>query len=79
MYQEQLGTVCHWFDQWTESGQMVALIKMMTRISPTQARFVVLALENSLSECAELALREQEANNPGQRRQVLKLLEAQLA
>lgn len=65
MYHERLATMCQWFDQWNECGQMVALIKMLTRVPPTQARFLALALENSLTECAELALREQEANNPG--------------
>lgn len=57
--------MCHWFDQWNESGQTVALIQMLTKVSPTQARFITIALENSLTECSELAMREQEANNQG--------------
>lgn len=65
MFQERLNTMVQWFDQWNESGQTVALFKMLTRLPPTQARFVAIALEHSLTECAELALREQEANNPG--------------
>lgn len=65
MFQAQLNTMVMWFDQWNESGQTVALFKMLTRLAPTQARFVSIALEHSLNECAELALREQEANNPG--------------
>uniref|UniRef100_A0A224XLQ0 Putative rna-binding protein involved in translational regulation n=1 Tax=Panstrongylus lignarius TaxID=156445 RepID=A0A224XLQ0_9HEMI len=65
MFQAQLNTMVMWFDQWSESGQTVALFKMLTRLAPTQARFVSIALEHSLTECAELALREQEANNPG--------------
>lgn len=65
MFQAQLNTMVMWFDQWNESGQTVALFKMLTRLAPTQARFVSIALEHSLTECAELALREQEANNPG--------------
>ncbi|KAL1138895.1 hypothetical protein AAG570_008957 [Ranatra chinensis] len=65
MFQAQLNTMVMWFDQWNESGQTVALFKMLTRLAPTQARFVSIALEHSLTECAELALREKEANNPG--------------
>ncbi|BET00654.1 sterile alpha motif domain containing [Nesidiocoris tenuis] len=65
MFQTQLNTMVMWFDQWSESGQTVALFKMLTRLAPVQARFVSIALEHSLMECAELALREQEANNPG--------------
>uniref|UniRef100_A0A1B6EQB0 Protein Smaug n=1 Tax=Cuerna arida TaxID=1464854 RepID=A0A1B6EQB0_9HEMI len=65
MYQERVDTMCQWFDQWDISGQMVALFKMVTRVKPTQARFLSIALENCLTECAEVALREQEANNPG--------------
>lgn len=65
MYNERLATMCQWFDQWSESGQAVALIKMLTRVPPTQARFLANALETSLAECAELAMREQEANNSG--------------
>lgn len=66
MFQTQLNTMVMWFDQWSESGQTVALFKMLTRLAPVQARFVSIALEHSLMECAELALREQEANNPGE-------------
>lgn len=65
MFQAQLNTMVTWFDQWSESGQTVALFKMLTRLAPIQARFVAIALEHSLTECTELALREQEANNPG--------------
>lgn len=71
MFQERLNTMVQWFDQWNESGQTVALFKMLTRLAPTQARFVAIALEHSLTECAELALREQEANNPGNNNNVL--------
>ncbi|XP_054263512.1 protein Smaug homolog 1 [Macrosteles quadrilineatus] len=65
MYQERLATMVSWFDQWDESCQVVAMLQMLIRLPPTQARFLTIALENSFSECAELALREQEANNAG--------------
>ncbi|KAF6211889.1 hypothetical protein GE061_012406 [Apolygus lucorum] len=53
------------FDTNNGYDNTVALFKMLTRLAPIQARFVSIALEHSLTECAELALREQEANNPG--------------
>jgi hypothetical protein len=64
MYQAQLNTMVMWFDGWSSSGQTVALFKMLTRLCPVQARFVSIALDHSLNECNQLALSEQQANNP---------------
>ncbi|XP_039294385.1 protein Smaug homolog 1 [Nilaparvata lugens] len=65
MFDSQLATVVSWFDTWNETGQAVALIKMVTRVSPIQARFIAIALDHTLNKFSELALQEQAANNPG--------------
>ncbi|XP_075210732.1 T-complex protein 1 subunit beta-like [Lycorma delicatula] len=54
-----------WLDQWNKSGQTVALFKLLTKLAPIQARFASIAIDYSLTDSTELALQEQEANNPG--------------
>ncbi|XP_075232510.1 protein Smaug homolog 1-like [Lycorma delicatula] len=65
MFQAQLNTMVTWLDQWNKSGQTVALFKLLTKLAPIQARFASIAIDYSLTDSTELALQEQEANNPG--------------
>lgn len=65
MFQAQLNTMVTWLDQWNKSGQTVALFKLLTKLAPIQARFASIAIDYSLADSTELALQEQEANNPG--------------
>lgn len=65
MFREQVNTMAAWFEQWNECEQTVALYSLLKRLSPTKARFLALALDQSLSECGELQQHEIQANNPG--------------
>ncbi|CAI5644647.1 unnamed protein product [Oreochromis niloticus] len=65
MFRDQVGVLASWFKGWNECEQTVALLSLLKRVSPTQARFLQLCLEHSLAECTELQVLEGEANNPG--------------
>uniref|UniRef100_A0A4W5LFI4 Protein Smaug homolog 1 n=1 Tax=Hucho hucho TaxID=62062 RepID=A0A4W5LFI4_9TELE len=64
MFRDQVGVLGSWFKGWNECEQTVALLSLLKRVSRTQARFLQLCLEHSLSECTELHVLEGEANNP---------------
>ncbi|KAM9466607.1 protein Smaug homolog 1 isoform 4-T4 [Clarias gariepinus] len=64
MFRDQVGVLASWFKGWNECEQTVALLSLLKRVSRTQARFLQLCLEHSLSECTELHVLEVEANNP---------------
>uniref|UniRef100_A0A672ZV06 Protein Smaug homolog 1 n=1 Tax=Sphaeramia orbicularis TaxID=375764 RepID=A0A672ZV06_9TELE len=65
MFRDQVGVLASWFKGWNECEQTVALLSLLKRVSRTQARFLQLCLEHSLSDCTELHVLEGEANNPG--------------
>ena len=65
MFRKQVTSIAGVFEQWNECEQTVALYSLLKRLSPVQARFLALALEHSLADCAQLHLHEQQANNPG--------------
>jgi hypothetical protein len=66
MFREQVNRLSLWFEQWNECEQTVALYSLLKRLSPHQARFCSLVLEQCLQDCADLQQQEQRANNPGQ-------------
>ncbi|KAM8953404.1 protein Smaug homolog 2 isoform 2-T2 [Pelodytes ibericus] len=62
-FRDQVSTLSDWFKGWNECEQTVALLSLLKRISKTQARFLQLCLEHSLSDCTEIHLLETEANS----------------
>ncbi|XP_078452517.1 protein Smaug homolog 1-like isoform X3 [Lampetra planeri] len=64
MFRDQVGVLSGWFKGWNECEQTVALLALLKRVSRTQARFLQLCLDHSLSESAELRVLEREANDP---------------
>ncbi|XP_068177049.1 protein Smaug homolog 1 [Antennarius striatus] len=65
MFRDQVGVLAGWFKGWNECEQTVALLSLLKRVSRTQARFLQLCLEHSLSDCSELLALEGAANSPG--------------
>ena len=63
MFREQVGTVSAWFDRWTPCEQTVAMVALLRRLHPTQARFVASVLQKQLSDCGELRRAEILAND----------------
>lgn len=64
MFRDQVSVLAGWFKGWNECEQTVALLSLLKRVSRTQARFLQLCLEHSLSECGELIAAETDANDP---------------
>ncbi|XP_067895274.1 protein Smaug homolog 1 isoform X4 [Heterodontus francisci] len=64
MFRDQVGVLAGWFKGWNECEQTVALLSLLKRVSRTQARFLQICLEHSLSDCTELHILEGEANDP---------------
>ncbi|XP_063218133.1 protein Smaug homolog 1 [Bacillus rossius redtenbacheri] len=65
MFRDEVDQVTAMFEGWNECEQTVALYALLKRLSPVKARFLSLALDQSLSGCINLHQLEQEANNPG--------------
>lgn len=65
MYREHLAAVSAWFETLSECEQIVALYSLLKRLAPAQARFLTLAMDQSLENCVELQVAEQQANNSG--------------
>ncbi|KAL5008132.1 hypothetical protein ScPMuIL_013713 [Solemya velum] len=63
MFREQVKSVTSWFSTWSECEQTVALYSLLKRISPSQGCFLVQVLQNTLLDCQELKITEEEANN----------------
>ena len=64
MFREQVGTVSAWFDRWTPCEQTVAMVALLRRLHPTQARFLTSVLHRQLTDCGELRRAEILANDP---------------
>ncbi|XP_073497799.1 protein Smaug homolog 2 isoform X1 [Phyllobates terribilis] len=62
-FRDQVSTLSEWFKGWNECEQTVALLSLLKRITRTQARFLQLCLEHSLSDCSEMHILETEANS----------------
>nr|CAD7438828.1 unnamed protein product [Timema bartmani] len=65
MFREQVNSITAQFEQWNECEQTVALYALLKRLTPAKARFLSLALDQSLANCVELQLHEHQANNSG--------------
>lgn len=63
-FQAQMSTLLHWLDQWNECSKTVAVVTLLTKLGPTSAKFVAIALQQSLANIPQLDLQEKEANNP---------------
>ncbi|KAF7251514.1 hypothetical protein EYD10_03031 [Varanus komodoensis] len=70
MFRDQVGVLAGWFKGWNECEQTVALLSLLKRVNRSQARFLQLCLEHSLSDCTELRVLENEANSPAEREHV---------
>ncbi|KAG8448894.1 hypothetical protein GDO86_015824 [Hymenochirus boettgeri] len=62
-FRDQVSTLSEWFKGWNECEQTVALLSLLKRITKTQARFLQMCLEHSLSDCTEIHILETEANS----------------
>ncbi|XP_041092264.1 protein Smaug homolog 2-like isoform X1 [Polyodon spathula] len=63
MFRDQVGILTDWFKGWNECEQTVALLSLLKRVTRTQARFLQICLEHSLSDCTEIHILEAEANS----------------
>lgn len=66
MFHEQVSAISQWFTEWTEAEQMVLLYSLLKRLSTLQVKFLSRVVDQHLTDCAELQLLEQQANNPGE-------------
>lgn len=65
MFHEQVSAISQWFTEWTEAEQMVLLYSLLKRLSTLQVKFLSRVVDQHLTDCAELQMLEQQANNPG--------------
>jgi len=63
MFREQVGTVSTWFDRWTPCEQTVAMVALLRRLQPTQARFITSVLHRQVADCGDLRRTEILAND----------------
>ncbi|XP_014665216.1 PREDICTED: protein Smaug homolog 1-like [Priapulus caudatus] len=64
MFRDQVNGVTGCFLQWNACEQVVALVSLLKKLQPTQARFLGVVLQHDLADSAELRVLEQQANNP---------------
>lgn len=64
MFREQVATVSTWFDRWTSCEQTVAMVALLRRVQPTQAKFLSSVIQRQLSDCNDLRRSEILANDP---------------
>ncbi len=65
-FSDRVRLVSEWFQSWNSCEQTIALYSLLSKVSPTQARFLSLVLEHSLQngfKSPELAQLEKQANN----------------
>ena len=66
LFRDQVSTLSVWFKEWNDCEQTVALYSLLRRVSPTQARFLTLVLDQTLADAEECQRLEQEANDIGE-------------
>ena len=67
LFRDQVALVTQWFKSWNECEQTVALYSLLKKVTWAQNRFLLQVLQQSMQETtSENALKEQEANNPGE-------------
>ena len=65
-FSDRVRLVTEWFQSWNNCEQTIALYSLLSKVTPTQARFLSLVLDHSLQngfKSAELLKLEKQANN----------------
>lgn len=68
MFDDQMQQLSTWFQNWTPCDQTNALCSLLSKVTATQAKFLILVLENMQKnghDTQDLARMESDANNPG--------------
>ncbi len=77
-FSDRVRLVSEWFQSWNNCEQTIALYSLLSKVSPTQARFLSLVLEHSLQngfKSPELTQLEKQANNSSELTRTCVLIE----